>query len=69
MLFSYTLLVYSELWAQQVVGIGMMWYLLVSDKSLSQVILGLSLGFLPQKKVVQYLMGGLVNHFISKLNS
>ena len=32
MLFSYTLLVFSKLWAQQVVGIGMMWFLLVSDK-------------------------------------
>ena len=49
MLFSYTLQVYSELWAQQVVGIGMMWFLLVSDKLLSQVILGLSLVFATKK--------------------
>ena len=51
MLFSYTLQVYSELWAQQVVGIGMMWFLLVSDKLLSQVILGLSFGFATKKVV------------------
>ena len=46
----HTASIYSELWALQDVGTGMMWFLLVSDKSLSQVILGLSLGFLPQKK-------------------
>ena len=49
MLFSYTLLVFSKLWAQQVVGIGMMWFLLVSDKLLLQEILGLSLGFATKK--------------------
>ena len=34
----HTASIYSELWALQVVGTGMMWFLLVSDKLLSQVI-------------------------------